>query len=75
MKALHLRILLSHSFSTFPPFHKLQFSSYIYKFGYIYVIGIKINKKPFHSIYFTEYSDPLSCLLRAPIYSGPNNSL
>ena len=75
MKALHLKILFSHSFSTFPPFHKLQLSSHIHKFGCIYVIGIKINKKLFHSIYFTEFSDPLYCLLRAPVYSGSNNSL
>ena len=45
MKALHLKILLSHCFSSFFPFHKLQLSSYIGKFLYIYVIDIKVNKK------------------------------
>ena len=45
MKALHLKILLSHCFSTSFAFHKLQICSYIAKFWHIYVIGIKINKK------------------------------
>ena len=44
MKALHLKILLSHCFSTFFLFRELQICSYIDKFWYIYII--KINKKP-----------------------------
>ena len=42
---LNLKHLLSHCFSTFYAFHKLQFCAFIGKFWYIYVIRIKINKK------------------------------
>ena len=41
----NLKNLFSHCFTTFFPFHKLQLCSHIGKFWYIYVIGIKINKK------------------------------
>ena len=64
MKALHLKILLSHFFST---------CSYKGIFWYVYVIGIKINKKAprlfqpmliiFHWIF-----RPL-CLLKPPEYA------
>ena len=56
--------LFLHCFSTFFPFHKLQLCSYKGKFWYIYVIGIKINKKspsvysnPPRLYYFTEFSN------------------
>ena len=49
MKTLHLKALLSSCgcFITFFPFRKLQLCLYIGKFGYIYAIGIKTNKKLF----------------------------
>ena len=55
----NLKNLFSHCLSSFFPFHKLQLCLYIGKFWYIYVIGIKINKKPPCLLYFTEFSDPL----------------
>ena len=49
MKTLHLKVLLSSCscFITFFPFRKLQLFLCIGKFGYIYPIEIKTNKKLF----------------------------
>ena len=61
---------VSTGFSTFFPFHKLQICSYIVRFWYNNVIGIKIDKKPPSFIptpclsYLIEFSDP-------PLYWEP----
>ena len=63
---LNLKNLFSHCFSIFFPFHKLQLCSYICKFWYIYIIGIRINKEALrlfqpspHLLYFIEFSNSL----------------
>ena len=58
MKTFHLKVFLSSCscFITFFPFQKLQLCLYIDKFGYIYAIRIKTNKKLFQP----------SCLFRPP---------
>ena len=80
---LNLIFLFSHCFSTFFLFHKLQLCSYIDKFWYIYVIGIKINKSKsplglFHSpAYHISLNFQTPCLLRpppSPVYSAPKST-
>ena len=52
--------------------------SYLDKFWYVYVFGIKISKKPppiyFKSrlLYFTEFSNPL-LIKNSPVYLGPES--
>ena len=65
MKALYLKILLPHWFSTFFPFHILQLCSYIGKF-LIHIRHWDQNKQksplfiPIPCLlYFTEFSEPL----------------
>ena len=72
--AYFFRKLFSHYFSTFFPFHKLQLCSYIGKFWYIYVTGIKIHKNaplfiPTPAYYIWLNFQPL-CLLRPPSLFG-----
>ena len=63
MKTFHLKVFLSSCscFITFFPFQKFQLCLYIGKFGYIYAIRIKTNKKLFQP----------SCLLRPPPLFNP----
>ena len=72
---LHLKNLFSHCSSTFFPFYKLELCSYIGKFWFIYIIGIKMNKKtrlfqsPLPLIIFhwiIEFSNPL--FIKTPVF-------
>ena len=69
MKTLHLKVLLSSCscFITFFPFRKLQLCLYIGKFGYIYAIGIKTNKKLSQSPLFIKTPSPLFNPLSASV--------
>ena len=68
----NLKNLFLHCFSTFFTSHNLQFCSYIGKLWYIYVIGIKLNKKTLplipptytHLLCCTEF--PNSLFIKAP---------
>ena len=67
----------SECFSTFLASHKLQLCSYIGKFCYIYVIGVKINKKLPHLFqrptYYISLNFPTPSLLRPSTYSVPKS--
>ena len=72
MKASNLKILLSQCFSTFLLSHKLKLCWYMDQFWKIYVIGIKINKKPspfFYSnpsIYYISQRFPTTLFITTP---------
>ena len=78
MKALHLKILLSHYFDTFFNLHKLQLCSYRGKFWHIRYWDQNKQKTPFLFfpilpliIFYWIFRTP--CLLRPPVYSGPTS--
>ena len=80
IKALHCKILLSHCFHTFFPFHKLQICLHIGNFDTMTSLGSKQTTSPpspfvLGPFYHISLNFPNSCLLKPPtVYSGPKSN-